>query len=481
MTAEAWADLGPRPEFAFQWRLGNALLAAHDPWWLLHRARLPMLIIAVLLGAVMWAWGRQLLGPGAALGALVLFALDPALIAHGPLVTTDIGFATTAVLFVFLLWRYVQDRTPERLVLAGGALGLALAVKYSAVFLVPIAALLLLLATPLAPGRRLLWCVGTLVALQALAVVVVEAAYFFPRTPWLYVDGFRSVYLGIDPAYRTFFAGEFGLHFWSYQLVAYLLKEPLASIALLGVGLYAISRPGLTAVDRAFLLLPPALLGVAYTVFAANMGVRYVIPLLPFLHLVGGAGLALLWKAGRGPRALAVLLVGWLALAAAGIYPDHLSYFNEAACVPVDVRMIGVDGGTRCGVRWLDDSNVDWGQGLGQLAAWLAAHPSGQPVRLAYFGSASPERFGVKAEPFDARVLAQAPPPGRYVLSAHIFARLRAALAARGSGGEGWLLRARPTAIVGHAYYVYDVVGGPTWPPQGSGHPGGAVAPLDSR
>jgi hypothetical protein len=51
-------------------------------------------------------------------------------------------------------------------------------------------------------------------------------------------------------------------------------------------------------------------------------------------------------------------------------------------------------------------------------------------------------------------VLQGPPPPGRYVLSAHVFARLRGALAAR---GEGWLLGQSPSAVVGHAYYVFDV------------------------
>jgi hypothetical protein len=35
-----------------------------------------------------------------------------------------------------------------------------------------------------------------------------------------------------------------------------------------------------------------------------------------------------------------------------------------------------------------------------------------------------------------------------------VFARLRGALAAR---GEGWLLSRSPSAVVGHAYYVFDV------------------------
>lgn len=455
VSPSTWAALSPAAAFGFQWQLGNAVLFDNEPGRVLFWARLPMLLIALLLGWALWAWGRRLLGDATAVGALVLFALDPTLIAHGPLVTTDVGCAAFVTLFVFALWRYLQRRTPGRLLLTGLALGAALAAKFSAVFLLPIAALILLAGTPLPLGRRLAWAAAALVAIGAVAVVVVEAVYLSPRDPWLYVRGLRQVYTGIDPNYVPYMAGEFRRHFWSYELVAYLLKEPLPSIVLVGVGLWAIRRPGLTAADRVCLLAPPAVLGIAYAVFAANLGVRYVIPLLPFLYLIGGAGLAALLAGGRVRRVCGWVLAAWLVLAATGVYPDHLSYFNEAACVFSEPRQLGLDGGSRCGPHWLDDSNVDWGQGVRQLMAWVEAHPGPAPLRLAFFGSFPPERYGLRYEPLDARILKDPPPPGRYVLSAHIFARLRGALRARPEGG--WLLGVRPTAIVGHAYYVWDV------------------------
>ena len=48
--------------------------------------------------------------------------------------------------------------------------------------------------------------------------------------------------------------------------------------------------------------------------------------------------------------------------------------------------------------------------------------------------------------------------PGVYVLSSHILARAFARLREQyGDGPGNWLLHARPSAIVGHAYYVYDI------------------------
>ena len=49
----------------------------------------------------------------------------------------------------------------------------------------------------------------------------------------------------------------------------------------------------------------------------------------------------------------------------------------------------------------LSDSNVDWGQGLVELAAWSREHaPNG--LYLAYFGNAPPAAWGVDAVPLPA-------------------------------------------------------------------------------
>ena len=290
--------------------------------------------------------------------------------------------------------------------------------------------------------------------MTAVAVLVVAVVYL-GRGPWLYVEGLRLVNADHNPDYWPFMAGQFRPRFWSYYVVVYLLKEPIPSIVLAAVGLWAIfRRSAATPIDRTFLILPPLAFVGAYTAFSHDLGLRYLIPALPFLHLMGGAGLAAMLQRGPRARVLGVGLAVWLGLGSLGIYPDHLSYFNEAACALAAPARVGLDGGTRCGPAWLDDSNVDWGQGLGQLAVWLAQHPSPTPVWLAYFGSVPPERYGVQAQPLDARQLQRPPPPGRYVLSAHVFARLRGALAAQ---GEGWLLGQSPSAVIGHAYYVFDV------------------------
>ena len=423
-----------------EWLVGTDIIAGNGPGRILFWARLPMILLATLLGLLVYLWGRKLLGEDAALGALFLYAADPTLIAHSYLVTTDVGLAAFTVLFLMLLWNYTQRPDARGPFLAGLALGAALASKYSAVFLLPVALVLLVAAR----GRRFL---GPFLAMCAAAFLVIEIVFLF-RSPVLYWQGVQLVNADHDPRYLSFLAGELQPRFYSYFAAAYLLKEPLAAILLAAIGLAVLLRSKTKSyLPKLFLLLPPLVLFAAYTAKAGNMGFRYMIPTLPFAFLLGGAGLAWLFRQpSQWARGAALLLCAWSAIAAAGIYPDHLSYFNEAACLLRDPAQIGWDGGSRCGTAWLDDSNVDWGQGVKQLRQWLKQRGIRQPVHFAYFGSFPPQDYGLLCTAFNPD---REPSPGLYAVSAHFVARATA--------GGSWIGRTPPTAIVGHALYLYEV------------------------
>jgi hypothetical protein len=76
----------------------------------------------------------------------------------------------------------------------------------------------------------------------------------------------------------------------------------------------------------------------------------------------------------------AILAAGALEFAA--VYPNNLAFFNRLA------------GGPSNGYRYLADSNIDWGQDLKPLKAWMdrsnVAH-----INLAYFGVADPAYYGI--------------------------------------------------------------------------------------
>ncbi len=408
----------------------------------------------------------------------MLYALDPTILAHSSLVTTDVGFAAFAFLFLFVLYKFQQRPTIFRLALCGLTLGAALCSKFSAIFLLPIAAVLMRseLKWPAEPagGPRNPWLdtrsengigkkqifafAGSFFAMCLIAVVVVDISYLSIKGPSLYAAGLASVNADHDPRFSAFLAGHLAHSFVSYFPVAYLLKEPLASIILVAIGIAAVLRSKrIPVLTKLFLFAAPAILFASYVFGADDIGIRYIIPVLPFAYLIGGIGLVTLARGRRWQQWVAGVLCCWLVVAAAGIYPDHLSYFNESACLLRNPSQIGFDGGTRCGPLWLADSNVDWGQGLKQLSAWLNQNGAGQNIRLFYFGTFPPQVYGIHAENLDASKMRGDPPPGLYVISAHIVAVLPAIGQRDGTGDNAWLRSTPPVAIVGHSLYVYQI------------------------
>ena len=96
---------------------------------------------------------------------------------------------------------------------------------------------------------------------------------------------------------------------------------------------------------------------VVMTLGADDLGVRYLLPIFPLL-LIWCSRIAIELKKKRG-LALLVLLLLWQARAAVWAFPNYISYFNEIA------------GGAKAGIYYLDDSNVDWGQGMKQAAEYV--------------------------------------------------------------------------------------------------------------
>jgi hypothetical protein len=259
----------------------------------------------------------------------------------------------------------------------------------------------------------------------------------------------------------AYLGGDLARRFTSYFAAAWLLKEPLASIILGLIGLGVVWRGSKFALrGRLFLTLPPAALFVLHVWKADDLGIRYIIPCLPFAHMLGGAAMAMLLRGpSSGKRAAGIVLGIWVIVAAVGIYPDGLSYFNESACLLDRPGKIGLDGGSRCGGAWLDDSNIDWGSGLKQLQSWLAKNAAGRTARLGYFGSFPPSAYDMPVELVEDSTLGFQPKAGLYVVSAHL-ATHSTALVRRGySGGDEWMLRVPPVAIIGHCLYVYDFGG----------------------
>jgi hypothetical protein len=77
-----------------------------------HLGRWANLGLALGLGLLVFAWGREAYGERAGVAALALFAFCPNLLAHGQLVTTDLAVTLAMFGAAWAFWRWERSAGP---------------------------------------------------------------------------------------------------------------------------------------------------------------------------------------------------------------------------------------------------------------------------------------------------------------------------------------------------------------------------------
>lgn len=467
----AWAQ-GNRFEFSdvFLW-YANA-----EPASMLERARVPIVLLGLLLVLTVFLWGRSLYGAIGALLAALLVALDPNILANARQVTTDLGVTLALLLTFWRLWVWLARGHWWDVVLTGLCAGAAMAAKYNGLMLWPAMALVLILhprSVSEGPAQRSGGRVVTFVAVAAIALIVVWAIYRFdvgaaqigpfsiPAPALFYWTHLWQTLSGLvdeNVSKPDFLLGQVSTGgWWYYFIVAMAVKTPIPTLILALAGVWAMARARL-AREQAALWVPPLLFVAMALTGVLTIGYRHLLPALPFAGLL--AGNSVRWLAGRRRRfagAAIGLLVAWLALSTIRFFPNHDSYFNELA------------GGWPNWSRILVDSNLDWGQDLPALRQVMAERGI-ERVNLAYFGKAAPEAYGVQYDPLpgylrylNGRELnaynPAAPGPGWYAVSA---TSLRLGNLQPGGLDLYEAFRDRePDARAGYSIYLYEVADDP--------------------
>lgn len=399
----------------YPWLYGTGFMernrAEYDRIFLL--ARLPVLALGLLLGWLVFRWARELYGDEAGLVALLLTVFFPSLIAHAHLATVDVGLCFFLLLALYLFWRFVQRPSPGMLIACGVALGLAQLSKFTALILYPVFLLLAFLPvgaglalaregvnpSPTSLKRRL----AALVPIFLISLVVLDAGYLFQGIgrragdfrfesqllsivpaglplplPADYLEGLDALQLINDVGeYPEYLFGR-----WSregspaYYLVVILFKTPLPLLAALLLAPFARRE----AKNQAFLWLPALVLLAFFSTSKVHYGIRYVLPIFPLLFIYSSRLVPWIRERGRAIRAAAVALLLIYPLSALVSTPDTISYFNLLA------------GGQ--GDRILLDSNLDWGQGLKRVRAFMDREKIDR-IGLAYFGHVDPALYGI--------------------------------------------------------------------------------------
>jgi 4-amino-4-deoxy-L-arabinose transferase-like glycosyltransferase len=482
----------------------NFLYKDNDADRLLFRARFMIALLGVLLGVLVFCWARELFGFWPAAIVLALYATEPNLMAHSGLVTTDLGATCFIFGAIYFAWRLSRNFHAGNLFGLAAFFTLAHVSKYSAVLLSPIVvALLLARSFNTAPwpsrigssgslatrGRRALCSTLTVVGLLLLAYGALWAVYGFRYAPtpsgverfvatgttrsafptairlvhWLEeqsvlpnanVQGFARMAARAQQRTAYLMGESREKAWWYYFPIAFLIKTPLALLALgiVGAALW-LARWKKTWPDALFVLLPPAAYFGTAMMTGLNIGLRHVLIVYPFLLLLAGRTIAALWPASmagirnlwRGLILAGLCLVQFAEFAA--VYPHCLAFFNASI------------GGPRHGADYLVDSNLDWGQGLKLLKRWMTENQV-QHINLAYFGNADPRYYGIDYTPltggpfFDLDYMTAPRLPGYVAVSA---TNLRGAYLGKLKEFYAPLLQREPVAVIGYSIYVYWV------------------------
>lgn len=433
----------------------------------MFRARLPLLIFPVLSAILLWWWARQLFTPAVGLLCAALWMLEPTALGHGVVFKNDHASAFGYLLFFYSAWRFWHTPSLASVTWMSLAAAIAILTKLSMLVLLPLVPLLALLGL----RRSRLKTIAAAITLTLLIpyVIAFAACQFeitkrqdmiidykwmpFPAPYWV---GIQALLWNTAKENAVYLLGErrsWGDH--RYFVIASLVKTPEPLLILLAAGiviqLRRLRRHAVRMEDL-FWLLP----GLGYLTLASlsplQLGFRLVLPCLPFAILLCGPGLE--WLAQNRRRWLliptAAALIIPLVIPLVIYYPYYLSYFNAAS------------GGPKNGLHYLADSNLDWGQDLRELRAYVNRHQLPR-ISLSYLGADNAlayfqGRMNWIEPPFSEtgkRIRTFQPTPGIYAISANLIAGQFFEPPYRDYYQA--FRKMKPIGYAGYSIYIYEV------------------------
>lgn len=391
---------------------------------------------------------------------LFFWALNPTFLSLSGLAKTDIA---PAFFFFLAVWAFQTAREKSHWIFsitAGVCLALAVTAKFHTLILIP-----LFIILEIASGWKdrwisfsvkrqreeglIRWGWGLAGFTLWILLTYLPASLLLPdhQEPLSYLAGeLQRAWIYAQGAHPVYFLGNCSLeNHWYYLPVAFCLKEPLSFLLLL------IFAGGLLLFQKIKIPLWQWLTPLGFflaALFTPNLGVRYLLPLYPFLFLIAARGAEWLWEK-RPRKSLFVWALGLLIFtqffSVAAQYPNTLSYFNEI--VPKNRK-----------IYFLADSNLDWGQDLKRLARTARERNWGK-VKLAYFGGVNPQIYGLDWEPFQMADIERPQSGTTYLVNASFIQLAPVAYPSTKSLAQGWLSQVPATGQVADSWYYFEIPG----------------------
>lgn len=492
-----WSRVSPDPSVRSEWDVGRDFMRVNgrESLWFFVLSRWMCLPFSVLGLLVCYWWSRDLFGSRSGLLAASLWTFSPNVLGNAALITPDAAAAALGLLSAYAFRHWIRSPQLKTCLIAGVTLGLAQLSKMTWVILYGAFPAVWLISEWLLRNRQRFQhsaaarC-AQLCLLLSTSLIVLNAGYLFRGTGQRLADydfisrtgaaaqepagnRFRGTVLGAIPVplpadyiigmdiqrrdfeggWRPLYSYLRGEHrlggWWYFYLYGMLVKLPVG-LWMIGIaataGMLTVWKNSATDVrcDLVILSVPAAVLfAVVSSQTGFSRSFRYVLPAF-------GPGFVLIssvwnqrpsshtpWAARLAGAGLACFTISSLTA-----YPNSLAYFNELA------------GGPHNGHRHLLDSNIDWGQDLYLLKAWLDSHPEARPVYLHYCGTCDPWLLGVEHLPFPAVDSRDSPdlPAGIYAISVNHLYGFDSA-----DGPWSYFQRLRPLARTGPSILVYRV------------------------
>lgn len=436
-TLPAWTE-----DVNGQWETGWNFLyhIGNDADQILYWSRLPILLLALAFGAVLYWIVWRHWGTGVGLLALFFYCFSPNIIAHSALVTTDLGATVFAFLAIVAFSRYINRPAGWNLVLLSVALAAAQLAKISSILLYVFFGGVALVLVWLLPRPATVWSrfkayVGGLVGASALSLVwiwiyyatqvahmpvavqnkLIEGSLVYNQTAFLadwlqnlnqsavmqplvqYLLGVAMVMGRVAGGNVTYLNGQVTSgSFHQYFPELFLVKTQIPFLILMVVvagwllwryfratprGLRRVAAHARTHVLQWMLGLFALFYFTVSVAGNLNLGIRHILPIyVPLFILTALGTVKILRSLPKRSR--------WTSATKSGV--TVLLVWYAAATVVAYPNYLSyfneLIGGPKNANKYFSDSSVDWGQDLKRLKTYVADHPEIHKIAVDYFG-----------------------------------------------------------------------------------------------
>lgn len=504
-----------------QWDMGRIFIyeSGNNADTIIHFARLPIMLLAILFGWLFFCWVRSFYGNAVALLALFLFAFSPTFLAHSKYVTTDLGAAFGFFIGLAAFLQFLMRGTKKSLMMAGVCFGVAQLLKFSLMILAPLYILLGILWVFLKNFEEWHWkqffkeefkmlfkifLIG-LIGLSIIWIVYLFHIWKYPierqqaDTTFL-ISSFQikplanlTIWLSRQPVLRglgqyllgllmvlqrsaggntTYFMGEVSAIGWkSYFPILYFFKEHLAFhlltlIALLfGIKNMLVSKQKnlkniFNWMKENFALTTSLIFIAIYWLQAIssplNIGLRHILPTFPFIYLLVSRQIVR-WEKDSSSKSPRILRIFIVGILLMWIFVSAIITFPHYLSY-----YNALAGGTQNGYQMATDSNYDWGQDLRRLKQWTDKNlPASEKIAIDYFGGGNPQYyFGEQYQSWSSSKGSPTNQGIRYFAVSLTFLQGSQAkpvnnFIQKPEDTYSWLLGKKPVATAGTSIFIY--------------------------